>query len=60
MLNSLSQTAREYRVYATAAHALADVATDLSSKKLYLDMERYWLDRALAYDSAEWVRRAAI
>jgi hypothetical protein len=25
------------------------------AKKQYLDFERYWLDRALDYESAEWL-----
>jgi hypothetical protein len=54
-LTSLSNMAREYRVHATTAWALADAATDSSAKKLYLDFERYWLGRALDYDSAELV-----
>ena len=52
-LTSPSETAREYRVQATTARTLADAATDPSVKKLYLDFERYWLDRALDYASAE-------
>ena len=52
-LTSPSETAREYRVHATTARTLADAATDPSAKKLYLEFERYWLDRALDYDCAE-------
>jgi hypothetical protein len=55
MLTSLSKTAREYRAHAEAARALADGTADASIKKHYLDFERYWLDRALDYESAEWL-----
>jgi len=54
-LTSPSETAREYRVHATTARTLADAATDPSAKRLYLDFERYWLDSALDYDSAECI-----
>jgi hypothetical protein len=53
MLTSPSATAREYRVHATTARALADAAADPSAKELYLDFERYWLESALDYASAE-------
>jgi hypothetical protein len=54
MLISLTKTAREYRAHAAQAHALATPAANASEKKLYLDFERYWLDRALDYEWAEW------
>jgi hypothetical protein len=54
MLTSLSKTAREYRVHAANARALADATADPSTKKHYLEYERYWLDRALDYETAGW------
>ena len=53
MLTFLSKTAREYRAHAASARALADATTNASTKKHYLDFERYWLDRALDYETAE-------
>jgi hypothetical protein len=55
MLNSLSETAREYRTRAANARALADTTADPHAKRQYLDFARYWLDRALDYESAEWL-----
>jgi len=53
MSNYLSKTAREYRAYAATARALANAATDPHAKRTYLDFSRYWLDRALDYETAE-------
>jgi hypothetical protein len=54
MLSSVTKTAREYRAHAANAHALATAAANDGEKNLYLDFERYWLDRALDYEWAEW------
>jgi hypothetical protein len=53
MLSSVTNTAREYRVHAANGHALATTAANASERKLYLDFERYWLDRALDYEWAD-------
>jgi hypothetical protein len=55
MLTSLSKIACEYRAHAANARALADATIEPRAKKQYLDFERYWLDRALDYESAEWL-----
>jgi hypothetical protein len=55
MLTSLFKIAQEYRLHAAAARVLADGTADASTKKHYLDFERYWLDRAQDYESAEWL-----
>jgi hypothetical protein len=54
ILTSLSKTAREYRAQAAKARVLADATTNPHAKKQFLDFERYWLDRALDYETAEW------
>ena len=54
MLTSLTETAREYRAHAANARVLANATANASEKELYFDFERYWLDRALDYESAEW------
>ena len=57
MLTSLDKTAREYRAHEVHARALADAATDSGTKRHYLDVERYWLDRALDYEEAAELAR---
>ena len=51
MLTSLTKTAREYRAHAANAHVLANATANTSAKKLYLDFEQYWLDRAKDYEA---------
>ena len=57
MLTSPTETARQYRAHAANAHVLANATANASEKELYLEFERYWLDRALDYESAEWFGR---
>ena len=52
MLTSLTKTAREYRAHAANAHVLANATANASVKKLYLDFEQDWLDRAKDYETA--------
>ena len=59
MLSFLSETAREYRAHAALARAYADATHNPSIKKTYLDIERYWLDRARNYDWAECFRKSS-
>jgi len=55
MLRHLRETALEYRRRAASARTLADATADPHTKRCYLDFARHWLDRALDYESAEWV-----
>jgi hypothetical protein len=55
VLRHLRETALEYRKHAASAQALAEAAADQQAKRHYLDFARYWLDRALDYESAQFL-----
>jgi hypothetical protein len=53
-ISRIGRFSRAYRAHAATARELANAATDPGAQKDYLNIARYWLDRALDYESVEW------